>query len=262
MKRSLSGLLLTFFALVALVVPVFAQDSPYILHPRREFGYGAGSNVRGSFSMNITGADAAASQNIQSVTYQIDSKVMATVTEPPFKYNFKTSAYSDGWHTFTAVVETKDGRKFNTQTVRLNFLSADAESQSMQRILIPLLGGVFLVIIIVSGLQFILVRKQGPLQPGMHRSYGIKGGAICPRCGRPYPIHVFSINLIGGYFDRCDYCGKWAFVKSRSRADLEAAEQAEIRAAGLSESAIPGLNVQETEADRLRKMLDESRYKD
>ncbi len=245
--------MLFFFALAA---PASAQDVEYRVQTRRDFGYGNGSDVRGSFSLTIYGDQG----NIQSVTYLLDGKEMAAAGEPPYKFSFNTGSYPSGPHAISAVVSTRDGRKVTTPEVRLNFLSAEQESQSMQRIFIPLLGGIFVIMLVGVAAQYFMTRRdQSYHTPGAPRRYGLKGGTICPRCGRAYAIHFFSINLIGGVFDRCDYCGKWAFVRARSRAELDAAVHAEIAAAHASESSLPAVEAQ-SEEERLRKMLDESKY--
>lgn len=251
-------LLLIIACILALPGAVSAQDVEYRLDLRRDFGYGAGSNVRGNFTNRIHGPE----ENIASVTFMIDDQVMAEVTQPPFEFKYHTSIYPAGWHDMTAVVTTKDGRDVVTPVVRVNLLSAEQESQSMRNIFIPILVILLVVTLGGMGAQMLFVRRSGLPAPGAPRKYGFKGGAICPRCGRAYPIHFFSINLIGGVVDRCDYCGKVAFVRARSRAELDAAVAAEMRAAGDSEYALPGAHSEMSDEERAKKRLDDSRYLD
>ena len=245
--------------LFAAPTAVLAQDAEYRLDLNRDFGYGAGSNIRGSFTNRVVGP----TENIASVTYVIDDQVMGEVTEPPFAFKYHTDTYTPGWHEMTAVVVTTDGREVVTPPVTVNLLSAQSESQAMQRIFIPL-GILFGIIAILGiGSQFLIMRRSnGPPQPGAPRKYGLKGGTICPRCGRAYPIHFFSINLIGGYVDRCEFCGKVAFVRARSRAELDAAVAAEAAAADAGERSLPGLQTELSEEERAKKLLDDSRYMD
>ncbi len=248
--------LLFLFLFLFLAAPVLAQDVEYQVHPQRNFGYGAGSDVRGSFSLSVVGNQ----DNIRSVTYRMDGREIAVVDQPPFKFSFNTGNFPDGRHAISAVVDTKDGRQVTTPDVTLNFLSADQQNQSFRKIIIPLLGGLLVIVLIGVGIQILVVRRTVPAVPGAPRNFGLKGGTICPRCGRAYPIHFWSINLPGGYFDHCDYCGKWAFVRSRSRAELDAAIQAEVAAAQTSESSLPAAEGAQSEEERLRKMMDESKY--
>jgi hypothetical protein len=256
MKHTLRVLL--FLALLlALARPALAQESEYRLNFRRNFGYGAGINVRGSMSLSLVGnLDA-----VRSVTYTIDGKEMAVVSAAPFSFTFQTSDYPIGLHEFSAVVETLDGRQVTTPPLQRNFLSSEEESQSMQKIFIPILVGILAFTLIGVGTQVWSARRSGPPAPGTPRNYGLMGGTICPRCGRAYPVHIWSLSLVAGRLDRCDFCGKWAFVTRRSPADLAAAEQAERAALEASETSLPAAQENgDTEEERLRKMLDESRF--
>ncbi len=246
------------FLFLALAAPVFAQDAEFRVHAQREFGYQKGGEVRGNFALTVTGSP----ETIQSVTYLLDGQQMATVSAAPFKYSFRTYDYPDGVHQLSAVVTTKDNRQVTTPAVSINFLSSQQESESMKNIIIPLVGGLLLVILVAAGGQYLVTRRSGHehLAPGAERHYGLKGGAICPRGGRACAIHFWSLNLLTSYFDRCDYCGRWGIVRARSRAELDAAVQAEAAAAQASESSLPGVQAAETEEERLRKMMDESKY--
>lgn len=253
--------LLVIMLLLALPAAVQAQSSDdipeYLLHMRRDFGYGSNYDVRGNFTITVQGPEG----TIQSVTFYMDGQEIAQATAEPFKYSFNTNNYPPGWHDLTAVVETVDGRVIETRPVRKNFLTAEQESEALKRLLLPIGGIVALLMLIGVGSQFLLLRDPKRTAPGAPRNYGIKGGTICPRCERPYPIHIWSINLIGGYLDRCDYCGKWAFVRRRSLADLKAAEEAELLAAKSGESILPGAGAR-SEEEHLQKMIEESRYID
>ena len=126
----------------------------------------------------------------------------------------------------------------------------------MRNILVPVFGGVIVLMIIGAGSQFFVFRNKRlqRVTPGTARNYGIKGGTICKRCGRPYSIHFWSINLAVGALDRCEHCGHWAVVRSRPQAELRAAEQAELQ-----DQSIPVAQPLSPE-EELRRQLDESRY--
>jgi DNA-directed RNA polymerase subunit RPC12/RpoP len=260
MKRFISTFLFGLIVCFGLVAPVLAQSAEFRLHAQRDFGYNSGRDVRGNFTLSIIGGQ----ETIQSVTFFIDGKIMsdrATVSQPPFKYSFRTTDFPNGVHQLIARVSTKDGRTAETPPVTLNFLSGQQQSQAMAKIIVPLMIGIAVVLLISVGVQYLLLRNNpNRFSPGAPRNYGIKGGTICPKCGRPYAIHLMSVNLPGGTYDRCDYCGKRAFVRRRSPRELQAAEQAELEAAQASENSLPGAQNGETETDRLRKMLDESKY--
>jgi hypothetical protein len=255
MLRFFRIVLLTLFMLI-LASPVLAQAEEFRLSVRRDFGYGAGANVRGDFSLTIHGNQ----DTIRSVTYFIDGETIATLPNAPFRHRFKTQHYPFGWRELWAEVETTDGRSVTTPIVRMNFLSADQQAQSFQNFVLPLLGGILLLSALGIGAQTLLMRGTKKLPPGTPRKYGFKGGTICSRCQRPFAIHFWSVNLIGGYLDRCDYCGKLAFVRPRRRDDLEAAERAELAAAESAESAPTASDDALTAEERLRRQIENSKY--
>jgi DNA-directed RNA polymerase subunit RPC12/RpoP len=100
--------------------------------------------------------------------------------------------------------------------------------------------------------------KLANVPPGTPRQYGLGGGAICPRCGRPFSLRFLAINLgPGRKFDRCPHCGKWAFMRLRSMTDLRATEAAELEQAQLA-GTVPVPSAEE----KLHKELDDSRFQD
>ena len=108
--------------------------------------------------------------------------------------------------------------------------------------------------------QTIVFRKKplSTLPLGAPRQYGLRGGTICPRCQRPYPIHWWAINIgLRNRVDRCEFCGKWAVVRPQGRDKLEAAESAE-----LEQAQTDALTSPKTEQDRLKEMIDNSRFTD
>jgi hypothetical protein len=251
--------ILAFCALfLLLAAPVLAQDAEYRLTFRRDFGYGNGGDVRGNMSVLLAGDEA----NVQSVTFLMDGQKVAEQTAPPYKFSFNTADYSLGQHVISAVVTTKDGRSVTTNEIARNFVSADVESGTMRKILVPIVGMVVLITLGGAALQYFSMRGNATRAPGTPRNYGMIGGAICSRCGRPFPIHIWGINLGLGKLDRCDNCGKWSIVRRASPDMLAAAEQAELAAARTAESGPLGNGAPETEEERLRKLLDQSRYTD
>jgi hypothetical protein len=83
--------------------------------------------------------------------------------------------------------------------------------------------------------------------------YGAAGGAVCPRCTFPYSRNILAPNLVVGKLQRCPHCGKWAIVPRASQSNLEAAEERWARE-GTSTVEAP------SEEERVRQMLDDSRY--
>jgi Zn ribbon nucleic-acid-binding protein len=113
---------------------------------------------------------------------------------------------------------------------------------------------VAVIFLLVMGLQLFIARRAGPTPLGAKRNYGWLGGAICPKCGRPFPIHLWGLNTVSGKFDRCDHCGQWSRARRASPEALTAAEAAE--AAPSSAPSPASITAEE----RLRQQLDDTRY--
>ncbi|HEX9018668.1 MAG TPA: Ig-like domain-containing protein [Anaerolineaceae bacterium] len=245
--------------ILALAAPAAAQTPvpAYTVHSRRLFGYGGFSGeIRGTFRFSVSGP----SENIQSVTYLMDGQSMAVVSQAPYSLDFQTESYPNGWHQITALVATRDGQQVTTPAIALNFLSAGQQGSAFGKIIIPLMIGIAGVLLLAMGIQALSMRLNPARRAaGAPRNYGLKGGTICARCGRPFPIHFWSLNLLGSYLDRCDYCGHVAVVRRRSPQELEDALRAEVAAVQSSETSLPGAG-EESEEERMRKMLDDSRY--
>lgn len=233
--------------------PARAQDEELTLYVRRNFGYGGGSQIQGNFRLEVEGP-----ANLVSVTYLIDDAVLATTTEPPFRVDFVTDDYPNGWHTLKAVGQTADGRTLVSNTRRFEFVPPSVGLEVAGRIAVFTFAGVAVVFLIVIAVQaFVLGRNRTALPPGAPRSYGLFGGAICPRCGRPFPLHLWGLNAGAGKFDRCDHCGKWSLVRRASPEELRAAEAAE-RMQARPETPFTEPDPEE----RLRRKLDETKYMD
>jgi hypothetical protein len=229
-----------------------AQSDELTLYVRRNFGYGGGSRIQGSFRMEVEGpADLAA------VTFKVDEAVVATVTAPPFRVDFETGDYGLGWHDLTATAITRDGRTLTSNTRRFEFVSAEEGWRVGGQIAGMVFGGVAVIFVFVMALQLFIARRAGPVPLGARRNYGWLGGAVCPKCGRPFPLHIWSLNAVGGKFDRCDHCGKWSLVRRATPQALAAAEAAEVAPGGAS---IP--ITQPSPEERLRKQLDDTRFTD
>src|SRR5258707_14675391 len=105
--------------IMTLVIPAFAQTGELQLFLRRNFGYGGGDQIQGSFSMEATGP-----ADLASVTFKVDETVVGTVTSAPFKVSFNTDTYGLGWHTLTAAGQTSIGRLLAAARRRFEFVSA------------------------------------------------------------------------------------------------------------------------------------------
>jgi hypothetical protein len=236
------------------VTPAFAQTDEYRLAVNKIFGYSSGDQLRGTMNMYVIGPS-----NIQSVQFMIDGKVIGEAKQAPFQIAFQTGDYAFGTHDLTASIQTTDGRTVTTPVRSFVFATAEQEQSSVINIIGPILGIVVAVMVLGFAAQMLLFRnKFKSMPPGTRRNYGLRGGTICPRCNRPYELHWWTPHLFTLKFDRCDFCGKWAFVSRLSEDRLRAAEQKELE----SFSGAPTPVTPKSEEEKLREMLDQSKYLD
>jgi len=248
-KLSFGSLIAVIFSLVA-VFAVLAQSDELSISFSRDFGYSSGGgDIQGLFSIKVSGSD-----TLTKVAFYIDDTMIGEDVEAPFKLQFNTDNYSLGEHTVYAIGTTSDGNELKTQVVHANFVSASEGTKTAVRILIPVLGLVVVALLLAAVVPIITGRKTIPLEPGTPRNYPM-GGAICPKCQRPFAIHIYGVNLGLGKFDRCPYCGKWSVVRRTSLQNLRAAEEAELARAQETDQ-IPGMS----EEEKLKKQLEDSKF--
>lgn len=237
------------------VFPAAAQGTAneFELRLRRDFGYSSGGGqIQGTFTMRTRGPE-----NLSRVVFYLDEQILGEVTQAPFDLRFTTDQYSQGLHTLYAVGFTSDGRELRSNEIRTQFVSAEEGWQAGLAIAGPVLG-ITLAAVLLSTLSIFLTSgKLKDLPPGAPRTYGLMGGAICPKCHRPFGVHFLSMNIVVGKLDRCPFCGKWSIIRRSSLEALRAAEAAELEDARNS-----GLASTQSEDEKLRQQLDESRYQD
>jgi len=243
MKRFL--LLLIFIFSIGIPVLVQAQSEGLNLHLRRDWGFGAGNRIQGNFTLIADGPT-----NLTQVNFMIDGEVVATDTEAPFEFKFKTSEYTPGQHTMTAEGILANGTNLESNSYIREFLTADAAMESTKDIILPILLVVG-VISLISVLGPLLLWRKQTHTPGV---YGSAGGAVCSRCSFPFSRHALAPNLLFGKLERCPHCGKWAIVSRATKADLTAAEER------FSGANAPQNLPLEDHAAKLKQMLDDSRF--
>jgi DNA-directed RNA polymerase subunit RPC12/RpoP len=255
----LTHLFSTVFLLVFVLFaghPALAQDeSDLRLRMNRDFGYASlnGNQIQGTFSMTITGPE-----DLVRVVFYLDDQILGEDTLAPFSLRFVTDNYTQGAHTLQATGVTAGGRELQSNIIRTEFVPAGEGTGAALRIV----GLIFGVIIGAMGIAFLFGNvlgkgKKVDLPLGAERHYGAMGGAICPKCSRPFAVHVYGLKLMVARFDRCPYCGKWSFIQRVSREELKRAEAAELDWASPTQERA----VEKTEADLL-KDLEDSRYQD
>lgn len=258
MKRELKKQVIV-IAIVSLVLlwtlPTLAQaDEELTLSFSRDFGYASGTgDIQGTFSMKVNGPE-----NLVKVTFFIDGISIYEDTEAPFRVQFNTDNYPLGIHYLNAVGVTTDGHELKSKVYQRNFVSAEQGWKSALTIVAPILL-LTLGITLVSVIGPLLMgRKKRTIPLGAPRQYGIAGGAVCPKCKRPFALPFLAPNLLVGKLTRCPHCGKVVIATRASASQLRAAEEAEL---ALDESATPQVTGM-TEEEKLRKSLEDSRYQD
>ena len=250
MRKPIITILLIILAITT--TSAYAQEDDTIqLKLRRDFGYGGGVDIQGTFSMSVSGPD-----NLTKVEYFIDGNLMGeSVDAPSFRYKFITGDYQLGMHTLSAFGYTADGQTLPSNEITKNFVSAEEGWSAAIKIIVIVLGLMGGVTLLSYGItRLVGGKKPASYEPGATRSYGVLGGTICPKCGRTFSRHVWGLNIGVGKFDRCPHCGKWSVTHRASPSELRAAELSEL------ETIIekPG----SSDEERLQKDLENSRFED
>ncbi len=224
--------------------PAFAQgDESFSISLSRDFGYGGFENdIEGLFSFHAQGPE-----NLARVDFYIDEQLIASDETAPFSYQFSTKTYLPGEHHLYALGFTADGQELRSNEIVRVFLSAEEARDKVVGLVFPLLGIILLILVVVTVIPLALGR--GKPQPG---KYGLSGGAVCAKCGLPFPIHFFSFHAGAKNFERCPHCGKWVWVRKATKEDLLAAEARWVGDDKIANS--------ETKETRLRRQIDDSRY--
>ncbi len=255
MKRRIATTLIILMLTMGLALSTLAQNEDGLtLSLARDWGYSSGTGrIQGRFSIRVTGP-----ANLTRVVFLIDNKPIGEDSQAPFRFQFRTGDYSLGVHTLSAIGYLDDGRQLYSNQVRREFVSAEESWKSAVEILVPIFSITFAIILLAFVLPLLLGRnKRVSLPPGAQRNYGFFGGTICPKCGRPFSLHFWSLNLGFRRLDRCPFCGRWSVVRALPLQELRAAEEAEREPAP---SIAPTASLPTEE--RLRKELDDSRYLD
>jgi hypothetical protein len=253
-KNKFYSLIILLAALAISGLPVLAQsESPLTLSLSKDFGYsGFAGDIQGVFSMKVKGPE-----DLTRVVFFIDGQSIGEVTSPPFRLQFDTGSYSLGKHTLGAIGYTSAGQELQSNELVREFVPASTGASTVSKILLPILAVVAVAALVSYLMPALFTRgKTRNLAPGAPRNYAPLGGTICPKCGRPFAIHIWGLNVVVGKYDRCPYCGKWSIVRHASPDQLRAAEAAEIEQAGTTEQVLPETSPEE----KLRKDLDNSRY--
>jgi hypothetical protein len=256
MKKFTSILLVLSILIFSTISHANAQSTGELqLVLNRDFGYGGfGNDIQGLFSLKIKNPP----ENLVKVVFMIDTTTMGEDTQAPFSLQFNTDSYPLGNHALSAIGYTTDGSELKSNIIQVKFVPAGAGTGTMMKILIPVIGLIILMALIAVFLPLLLSKgKLSNLPLGTPRNYGVGGGAVCPKCSRPFPLRLWWLNVGFKKIDRCPYCGKWSYVPRLSIDELHKAEAAELANAQPEQPVGVESNV-----DKLKKELDDSRFQD
>jgi hypothetical protein len=251
---------LSFFPMLLFLVCSFTPgkaqeqgDEELTIRLNRDFGFALGSQIQGTFTIQVSGPP-----DLMRVEFLIDGQRLGADTEAPFQIRFNTGSFSNGNHTLAANGYTQNGRELHSRSLTIQFVSPDQGWRTGMRIVLPLLALILGAIVLSAVVPLVFGQRQlNQLPLGAPRNYGFAGGAICPKCGRSFGMHIFGLNLAIGKWDRCPYCGRWSLVRRASPQQLAEAEAAELRMAS-GEVLAASLS----EEEKLKKSLEDSRFQD
>ena len=250
MKKIVPAILLAIAVSACMLWAVSAQAGGLTLSLRRDWGYGGfNGDIQGTFTMSATGP-----ADLVRVEFFIDQTKVGESDTAPFRLQFVTDDYPPGLHALEATGTTSGGVTIRSEAITANFLTASQASRATLGVIVPILVVVFGAIILAGVVPLVIGRRMRSLAPGSARSYPL-GGAICPRCSRPFAVHFYGLNLVGRKYDRCPYCGKWSLLHLATGEHLRAAERAELEGAAAQVPEAPA-------EEKLKKDLDDSKYQD
>jgi hypothetical protein len=237
-----------------LALQPFQQEDELRISLKRNWGYASGTGkIQGTFTIRTSG-----SAVLDRVVFYLDEQVLGESNASPFELRFVTDDFPLGVHRLVAEVFTADQRQLRSNTLQVEFVSADEGWGAAGRIILPMLAVIIGAAALAIFIPWVFTRgKVQQLPPGAPRSYGYYGGAICPKCSRPFSRHVYGLNLGTHKFDRCPYCGKWSLVRRASPEQLQAAEAAELTASQ-ADSPLP----EATRKKDLQQEIEDSRFED
>jgi len=237
---------------LCLVWSVHAQQGDLTISMRRDFGYSSGgADIQGLFSVT-----ASAPAKLTKVAFYVDQTLIGEVTQEPYRLQFNTDNYPLGMHQIYAIGTTWDGFPFSSRILNANFVSASESWQTAMKIAIPILGISLLAVLFAAVIPLVTGLKTQMFPVGVQLSYPL-GGAICPKCGSPFAIHIYGLNMLTHKYDRCPYCGKWSMVKFASTEKLRVAEQLQWSRAN-EKAQVPEM----TPEEKFKIELDDSKYHD
>jgi len=250
MKKTGIALYLGLAASLLVVGMALAQSAGLSLKLSRDWGYGGlNGDIQGLFSMRVSGPT-----DLVRVEYFMDSTKIGELDQAPYNLQFNTDDYPLGAHQLSAVGHSSSGQTYSSNVISANFVPP----QSPLKFILPVLVVVVLAILLSALVPILAGRRKGKSLPlAAERNYGVSGGAICPKCHRPFVLPLFGLHLGFSKLAACPYCGKWSLVGRESLENLRQAEKDELTMSRPS-GQVGGPKSDEQD----RKDLEDSKYQD
>jgi hypothetical protein len=255
MKRKvILSILITGIFLLLIPLRILAQQEQELdLRLKRNFGYGGGDEIQGVFTMQVN-----TPAELSRVEFYIDDQKIGEDDEIPYSLKFSTDNYSKGLHSLKAIGYTKDGNIINSNVIPITFVSAEEGWKAGFRIVGPMLGIIVAIMLFALLLTVFTSKRKVNISPGTERKYGFSGGAICPKCNRPTPLHVLGFNLLIAKYDRCENCGKWSVMRIQPLNALRQAEREELERA--KQEGENRIDASLSDEEKIKKELEDSRF--
>jgi len=116
---------------------------------------------------------------------------------------------------------------------------------------------ILIALVVLFRLVSYLLSSRAAIKQGSDKGYGYLGGTVCPKCGRPFSIHLWSLRLLVARYDRCPYCKKWSFVNRQS---IEVLASAENQFELTDIARVEDKDKENMEPANYRRKLDESKF--
>ncbi len=181
-------------ALSLLILALFLpQATPTVgLKLIRNFGTEIGGEIRGTFTVKAKAPGA------EAVDFFLDDQLVATDSEEPFKWTFKTQDYPDGIHVIRAMAHYGDGAT-DEGAIELHFVSKFGSKMLIVLVII------FLSVSGSVALTIVLAKREKERYQGRTR---------CPRCGTVFERRWSYLHKGSAYRNKCPMCGHTFWAES------------------------------------------------
>jgi hypothetical protein len=180
----------------------------------RDWGYaGFEHDIEGWFSMA-----AEAPSDTDRVEFYVGNELVYADDQAPYRARFHTRDYAPGERTLYALAIAGNGTATRSNEYTRDLLTS---AEAWRRIT-DLTGPIALLIAFFFALA--ILAQLWPRKKPQLGKYGIGGVGVCPKCGLPAPIRLFSFHAGFNNLEKCPHCEKWIWVRRARPEDLRAAE--------------------------------------